>query len=841
MLKDLRHGLRTLLHTKAWTAVVVISLALGIGANTALFSAVNGVLLKKIDVRDPDSLVRLRWAGRNDMSTNQSDYGFSGVDATGQNIRATFSFPMFQQFLADNQTMEEMLASAPYNRVNLVVDGQAELATAFIATGNYFRMLGVQASLGRTFGPDDDEPTAAPVAVISHALWRSRLGADPTVIGKSVNINNVPVTIVGVLPVGFTGIQQAAGEAPEVTVPLVLDSQLNTAESQRLKQPTNWWLQVVGRVKPGITATHVQSNLENVFRNTARSGLDSYLAGLSAEARSTARNRSRKEIPQLRVDSGRHGVYNANTTDTRALAILSGVVILVLLIVCANVANLLLSRATARQKEVSVRLSLGATRARLIRQLLTESLLLAAAGGAMGLVLGHWGRTLLPGAPGRATPMDWRVIAFVVGVTCLTAIVFGIAPAIRATGINVNAALKESSRSVAGSRTWLTKALLIAQVSISLVLLIGAGLFLRTVQNLRSVDVGFNANNLVLFRVSPQLNRYDEKRSRLLYQEMLSRLGSVGGVRSAGLSQPALLSGSVNSTSLFIQGRSYTVEQRDSINRLVVSPEFFQTMQIPLLVGRGFTTADTEGSPLVVVINDAAARKYFPNQNPIGQRVGSSVENANQLEIVGVLRDAKYNSVRDEVPATMYVPFLQAGAANPSFAVRTAGDPTSAVGAIREAMRQIDPALPITDVSTQMEQVERRLEQEKLFARAYALFGGIALVLASVGLFGLMSYSVARRTNEIGIRMALGAQRVDVLRQVLKESMTLVVVGVIVGLAIAFGAGRLVSSQLFGIEPTDTTTLVLAILTMVVVAAVAGYLPARRAAGVDPMVALRSE
>ena len=841
MLKDLRHGLRTLLHTKAWTAVVVISLALGIGANTALFSAVNGLLLKKVDVRDPDSLVRLRWAGRNDMVVSSSDYGFSGVDAAGLNIRSTFSFPMFQQFVADNQTMEEVFACAPYGRVNVVVDGQAELASAFTATGNYFRVIGIPAGLGRTFGPDDDRATAAPVAVISHPFWRSRFGGDTSVIGKSVNINNVPVTVIGVLPAEFTGIQQAVGEAPDVTVPLALDPQLSTSEPQRLEQPTYWWLQVMGRVKPGLTATHVQSNLENVFRHTARSGMDSYLAELSAEARSTASNRSRKEIPQLRADSGRHGVYTANTADTRALAILSGVVVLVLLIVCANVANLLLSRAAARQKEVSVRLSLGATRIRLVRQLLTESLLLASAGGAIGLAVGHWGRTLLPGAPGRTTPIDWRVIAFVVGITCLTAIIFGIAPAIRATGINVNAALKESSRSLVGSRTWLTKALLIAQVSISLVLLIGAGLFLRTVQNLRSVDVGFNANNLVLFRVSPQLNRYDEKRTRLLYQEMLSRLGAVGGVRSVALSQPGLLSGSVNSTSIFVQGRTYALDQRESINRLVVSPDFFEMMQIPLLVGRGFSQADAEGAPLVVVINDAAARKYFPNQNPLGQRFGSSVENAGQLEIVGVLRDAKYNSVRDEAPPTMYVPFLQARATNPSFAVRTAGDPIGAVGAIREAMRQIDPSLPLTDVSTQMEQVERRFEQEKLFARAYGLFGGVALVLASVGLFGLMSYSVARRTNEIGIRMALGAQRGDVLKQVLKESMTLVAVGVVVGLLMAFGAGRLVSSQLFGVEPTDTLTMVLAMVTMVLVAAVAGYLPARRAASVDPMAALRNE
>jgi predicted permease len=843
MFKDLRHGVRMLFQARGWTAVVVVSLALGIGANTALFSAINGLLLKTLPVRDPGSLVRLKWAGKNDMVTSSSDYGFSAKDAAGGNVRSTFSYPMFRQFLTDNRTMTDLFACAPFGRVNVVVDGQAEIATGFISTGNYYRLLGVNASLGRTIIPEDDQPSAPPVAVISARYWRSRFGSDPAVVGKVVRINNVPVTIIGVLPASFTGVQQAVSDPPDVAVPLALDAPLSTGppEQPRASQPTYWWLQVIGRLKPGATAAQVQGNLEGVFQQTARAGLSTYLASLPDSERSTSNNRNRKEVPHLLVSSGSRGVYDVNTTDMRAVTILSVVVALVLLIVCANVANLLLSRATARSKEISIRLSLGATRGRLVRQLLTESVLLAGLGGALGILVGYWGQRLLPGAPGQATPLDWRVLAFVLTVTGVTGIVFGVAPALRATAINVNTALKENSRSVVGSRSVLSRMLLVAQVAISLVLLVGAGLFLRTLQNLREVDVGFNAQNLVLFRVSPQLNRYDDQRTRALYDELLDRLRAVPGVRAATMSNPALLSGSVSSTSIFVQGRVYGTDQHDSINRLVVSPTFFDTMEIPLLTGRGFTARDDEKAPKVVVINDTAARKYFPGENPIGRRFGSSIEESGQQEIVGVLRDVKYNSVRDTAPPTMYVPFRQARTGGMIVEVRTAGDPVSTMGGIRDAVRRIDPNLPLMDMSTQMEQIERRFLQEKVFAQAYALFGGLAVLLAAIGLFGLMSYSVARRTNEIGIRMALGARRQDVLRLVMSESMVLVVAGVAIGLAIALVASRLVSTLLFGLAATDVVSIAVAVIVMLVVSSIAGYLPARRASRVDPMVALHCE
>jgi predicted permease len=846
MIRDLRYASRMLFQAKAWTAVVVLSLALGIGANTALFGAIHGLLLTKLPVKDPDSLVRFRFVGRNDMATDSSGYGFLSNAPDGQPVRATFSYPMFQQFVADNRTLDDLFACAPYGRVNVVVDGHAEIATAFVSTGNYYRVLGVSARPGRTIVPDDDRLTAPAVAMISTRYWHARFGTDAAVVGKTVRINNVPVTIVGVIPSAFTGVQQPLTDAPDVSLPLSLDALLNTSVGpRRLQQPTHWWLQVMGRLKPGVSAVQVQANLEGVFQHTARSGMDAFLKSLPDDERAAAVNRNRKEIPRLRVEPGGRGIYDANTNDVRALTILTVVVVLVLLIVCANVANLQLSRGTARQKELTIRLSLGATRGRVVRQLLTESLLLAAIGGALGIAVAYWGKQLLPGAPGQAFRFDWPVLAFVMAVTMVTGILFGIAPALRGTGMNASASLKETSRSVVGKRSILSKSLLVAQVAISLVLLVGAALFLRTLHNLRHVDVGFNPENVLLFRVSPQLNGYDEARIATLYRDLLARIGGVPGVRGVAMSQPALLTGSVNSTSIYIHGRAYAAESRErdsnSINRVVVSPSFLEVMGIPIVAGRGLTDRDNQTAPKVVVVNQAAVRQFFPDGNAIGQRFGSSLETTNQLEVVGVVRDAKYDSVRDPAPPTMYVPAAQTRFGNAVLEIRTAGAPASSATAVREAVRQVDPNLPTIDVSTQLEQIERRFAQEKVFATAYALFGAVAVVLAAVGLFGLMSYSVARRTNEIGIRMALGARSQDVVRLVLGESLTLVAAGVTIGVAIALAAGQLVAKLLFGLAPTDIYSTAGAVLLMLMVSMAAGYLPARRASRIDPMTALHAE
>jgi predicted permease len=847
-MNDLRHGLRVLLKARGSTAIVVASLALGIGANLALFGAVDGLLLRTIPVRHPEELVRLRYAGRNEMVTDASDYGTSRPIG-GEPVRATFSFAMFEALRAANQTMSDMLACATFGRVNVSLDGSTDVASAFIASGNYFQMLGVPARLGRTFVPDDDRPGAAPVAVVSSRYWQSRLGGDPGAVGRTVAINNVPVTIIGVLPAGFTGIQMTTmsdAENRDVTVPLAIEHQLSgggrpDAPPARASQPTMWWLEIVGRLKPGVTPAQVEANLGATFRQTARAGLDQFLSGLSDEERQRTFNRERSAVPRLIVDTASHGVYEVGTADMRSVTILGVVVALVLLVVCANVANVLLSRAVARRREIAVRLSLGATRGRIVRQLLVESLMLSLAGAGLGVVIGRWGEQFFPGALGRVSPPDWRIVAFVAAIAVATAVIFGLAPAVRASRFNLNAALKEGGRGASDARSRLGRALLVAQVAISVVVLIGAGLLLQTLDNLRRVDVGFDPDNIAVFRLAPRLNGYDDARMAALYARVIDRLHSVPGVRAAAFSQPGLLSGIENSGTIFVSGHSYAREERHSINRLVVTPDFAEVMGIRLVAGRAFGSRDAGEMPKVAIINETAARRYFGGANPVGQRFGFNPEESSAVEVVGVLSDAKYNSLRDPAPPTMYVPYLQNAAANPTFAVRTAADPLAAVASIREAVRQIDPNLPVTDVSTQTEQISRRYAQEKALAQAYALFGALALIVASIGVFGLMSYNVARRTNEIGIRMALGAQAGAVLRSIVGESLRLTAAGAAVGIAVALAGSRLVASVLFGVAPTDALTMAAAVIVMLCVAALAGFVPARRASRVDPLIALRSE
>jgi predicted permease len=837
MFQDLRLGIRMLVQNTGWTIVVVLSLALGIGANTTLFSGVNGLLLTKIPVDDPDTLVRLKWAGRNDMGNDFNDYGNSSKTPAGEDVRSTFPYPMFQQFRKDNQTMTDIFATSPKGQLNVVVNGQAEIARGFVASGNFYQALRVSALIGRTILPEDDDASKSAVGVISEGFWKRRFGGNPNVLGRVVQVNNTPVTIIGVTPASFTGIQQPLGVAPDITLPISFDAQIDSPK--RLSDAMSWWVQVMGRLKPGVSAAQVEGHLAGVFQESARSSLTEFLAGLTEQERSASRNQNRTAMPHLLVDSGAHGIYDPSGNDIRSAMILSVVVALLLLIVCANVANMLLSRAAARQKEISVRLSMGATRVRLVRQLLTESIVLACAGGAAGLLVGYWGRQLLPSPV--PPPFDWHLFVFVAALTLLTGIGFGIAPALRATS-NISSTLKEGSRSIAGSRTVLAKSLLVVQVALSLVLLIGAGLFLMTLNNLRKVDIGFDSANLLLFRVAPQSNRYDQTRTRMLYTQMVDRLKAVPGVRSVSLSQPALMTGGTSSTNIFIQGHSYSGPRSgDEIYQVTVWPTFFETMGIPLVIGRAYTERDDEKAPRIAIINETAARKYFGNENPVGRRFGNRLESPDQWEVIGVVRDVRYNSLRETVPPTVYWALTQRCCPGATFEVRTATDPSGLTKSVREAIQQVDANLPLMNITTQTESIEGRVNQERLFAQAYALFGALALLLASIGLFGLMSYSVTRRTSEIGIRMALGAQRGDVLRLVMRESLILVGLGVVIGLAATFAAGPLVSTLLFGLKATDPLTIGVATGVMILVAAIAGYLPARRASHVDPIVALHYE
>jgi predicted permease len=844
MMRDIKYAVRVLLRSKGWTAMVVVSLALGIGANTALFTAVNGLALRTVPVDDPGSLVRFRHVGRNQMATDISEYGSTRRDGDIPS-GTTFSYPMYRELRAANQTLIDIAAGAPSGPANVVVDGQAEIATAYIVSGNFFGLLGVSTVVGRTISPDDDRPGAPPVAVISHAYWTRRFGRDPAVVGRVVQVNSVPVTIVGVTSPAYTGIQRAVAVPPDLTFALAVDGQMNRqarspGEPPRLDLPTSWWLQIVGRLKAGARSEQVEGNLAGVFQQAARAGYDATLAALPPEERGKSLYQNRTQVSRLEITSGARGMYDNSAQETRTVTILAAVVALILLIVCANVANLQLSRAAARQREISVRLSLGATRGRLVRQLLTESIVLAFAGAAVGLLIAHWGRQLLPGQAGQA-PIDWRVLAFATLVAAAAGVLFGIAPALKATRGEVGAALKEHSRTVAGPRGLLAKALLVVQVAVSLTLLVGAGLFLRTVENLRQVDVGFNPRNLVLFRVNPQLNGYAPPQVAALYDRMLERIQAVPGVRAVTMSNPPLLSGSTNGTNLIVQGKPYTQGRHNDVLRVRIAANFFETMEMPILAGRAFTARDDLNAPRVAVVNEAAVRKFFDGQNPLGRRFGSSPETSGEIEVVGVVRDARYNSIRDEFPATMYTPYMQGPVGGMAFEVRTAGDPAQATSAIREAVRQADANVPLTNVTTQLEQIEARFSQERIFAQAYALFGGLAVLVASIGLFGLMSYSVARRTNEIGVRIALGAERGDVVGMIMKESLTLVAVGLAVGVGAALAAGRLVATLLFGLSPSDAPTMALAVIVLTSVSALAGYLPARRAAAVDPLVALRDE
>jgi predicted permease len=835
MIRDLKHAVRVLLRSKGWTAIVLLSLALGIGANTALFTAVNGLLLQTVPVPDPESLVRLKWSGQNDMNRNTSDYGYSR-EVNGQGVRSSFSYSIYKELRAANQTMTDLLACAPAGSVNVIVDGSADLASALGVTGNYFQLLRVPAKAGRLLNEADAEPSAQPAAVISEAFWHRRFAGDANTVGRVVTMNNVQVTIVGVAPASFTGIQRLGAAAPDVTIPL---TQINQGP-QQLAQPTTWWLQIVGRRKPGVSDEQIRGNFEGVFHATARAGLASHMNSLSEKDRNLSTNRQEgHNVPRLLVSSGSQGIYDLDNAARRSASILGVVVVLVLLIVCANVANLLLSRATSRRKEITVRLSMGATRARLLRQLLTESLLLSGLGGMLGLVVGYWSRQLLPF--GQTVPLDWRVFAFVGGVSVLTGVAFGLVPAFRATRVDLAGTMKEHSRGVVGSRTILSRALLVAQVAISLVLLIGASLFLRTLGNLRGVDVGFDPSNLLVFRVNPQLNRYDAERTAQIYKQLEEGLEVLPGVRSVTLSRTLPLSGSTSSSTTHVRGGA----TNNNTYQMTVSSSYFETMNIPILRGRVFNEHDVKGAPRVAVLNETAARKLFPDGDALGGRVGYSLETSGDIEVVGVVRDTKYSSLRDVPPPTMFSHYVQTGAAQMAVVLRTAGDPNAMVDAARGVLRQVDSTLPMTNITTQMAQLEGRFAQERLFATAYALFGGLALLLASIGLFGVMSYTVSRRTNEIGVRMALGARRVDVIRMVLGESSVMVLLGVVTGLAIAGVTVKLAWNQLtgvlFGLPPTDVTAVAVAVVLMAIVATIAGFVPARRASKVDPLAALRVE
>ncbi len=848
--QDLRYAARMLRKQYGFTAIAVLSLALGIGANTALFSVVDAVLLKKLPVSEPDQLVLFK-------SLTVPNFNFGGFNgntnpdpASGMIAATSFPYQTFARLREQKSVLSEIFAFANVG-VNVNVDGQADVARAQVVSGNYYAGLGVQPSVGRAITDSDDHAAAPPAAVISDRYWQRRFNRNPAVLGKQVKLNNVAFTIVGVTPPEFHGTGQV-GTSPDISVPLALEPQLSTDRS-RMKGAGQWWLRLMGRLQPGATSEQARASLEGAFHQSV---LEHRTARVQAPGQPPLPPLEPKDYPRLSVDSGSQGEMYVRRLFAPLLYLLLGVVTLVLLIACANVANLVLVRATSRQKEIAVRLAMGAGRWRLIRLLLTESVLLAVLGGAVGIIFASWIKDVFltvgnwggEGMNALNPQLDLRVLAFTFALSLVTGVLFGVAPALRATRVDLTPALKDTGRgSSAASRSVLSKSLVVAQVAVSLLLLISAGLFLRTLHNLQTVPMGFNSENLLLFSVDPNLLGYKDTALANLYRQMFDRIEAVPGVNAVTFSRNALLSGSISGREVYLSANAGSADgsprQIGEIRLHHVRENFFATMEIPLLLGRGLSPQDDERAPKVVVVNQNFARLISSSENPIGKRFGFNADKPTEIEIVGVVRDAKYGNLRDESPPTVYVPWLQelsrVGAV--TFEVRTAGDPVAFVTAIRQAVREVDSNLPLAGVRTQVEVANESLRIERLFARLLSLFGLLALMLAAIGLYGVMAYAVTQRTKEIGIRMALGAQRHDVLKLVLSQGMILTLIGVVLGAGGAIGLTRLMKSLLFGVSATDPATFIVIALLLTAVALLASYVPARRATKVDPLVALRYE
>jgi len=865
--QDLRFGLRQLLSKPGFTLIAVLSLALGMGANTALFSVVDALLLKMLPVREPERLVLFRSVAPRGFSPGSYNGNSTTDQATGERTMTSFAYQSFQR-MRQQQNAEGVLSDIfAFGSVGMTAnaDGRADVVTGQAVSGNYYMGLGVQALLGRTLTDDDDKPAASPVAVLSYRYWQQRFDGSNSVIGKQVNLNNVAFTIIGVTSPGFEGAGQA-GSTQDITIPIAWEPQIYTdRQRSQLNGAGVWWLRVMGRLKPGATAETARAQLENAFHQSVVEHRSARQAQAQATGGNAISDLDPKQYPRLFLDPGGQGEMSARRYYAPSLYMLLGVVGLVLLIACANVANLLLARAAARQKEIGIRLALGAGRFRLVRQLLTESVLLSCLGGLTGIVFAFWikdGLLAVSDWGGRSMRaleprLDWRVLGFTIGLSLLTGIIFGLAPAWRSTKVDLTPALKDSGRgSSAASRSLLSRGLVVLQVGLSLLLLVGAGLFLRTLVNLQRVDPGFNTRNLLLFGITPGFIGYKDEKLAQLYQQVAERLEGLPGVRKVTFSTSTLLSSSSSSRSVYL--RDALNAAPDAEGRIKASgpgyinhvrENFLEAMEIPLLAGRTLRPQDDARTPKVVVVNQTFANKYFPNENPIGKRFTFDTKKPDEVEIVGLAKDAKYTRQRDEIPPTAYIPWRQdvGSIIGVTMEVRTAGEPTASVAAVREAVREVEPNLPLNNIRTQTEQNDQTLAMERLLAKLVTLFGVLAQLLAAIGLFGVLAYAVSQRTREIGIRMALGADRRDVLKMILRQGMTLALIGVALGLAAAYLITKYLENQLnlktmlYGVQVNDPLTYGVIAGLLTLVALFACFIPARRAAMVDPMIALRYE
>jgi macrolide transport system ATP-binding/permease protein len=843
LLQDVKYGFRMMASHPVFTGMAVLSLALGIGANTAIYSFMDAVLLRSLPVQHPEQLVNFDWHTKDFPHVAHSFNGGNYRDPKTGFTSGNFPYPVFELFRGNKDVCSNVFAFADASRLNLLVQGQGEVVDGLLVSGDFFSGLGVPPAAGRLISPEDDRAGAPPVAVISFAYWQRRFANNPSAVGQSILVNNNAFTIAGVSAPEFYGVNP--GSARDISLPLHAMSLLdpNSRDNSQFLDKNYYWVQMMGRLRPGVTPLQAQAALAGSFQQ--------FIAGTAATAE------ERADLPALLVREGGAGLDSLRRQFSKPLYVLMTMVALILTIACANIANLLLARAASRRREIAVRLSLGAGRARVMRQLLTESVLLAAIGGMLGVALAVWGIRLLSVLIANSrdnfllqADLNWHVLGFTIGLTLVTGILFGLAPAMQATRVDLTPALKESgSTALRGRlrrslvRISLGHSLVVAQIAVSLLLLITAGLFVRTLSNLRSVSLGFNRENLLLFRVNAWQAGFRDVALARFYDTLLDRLRAIPGVRKASLSTFALVEGSMSSTGINIPGAPAVSGKPNNTSVLTVGPSFFSTMEIPILSGREPDERDKAGAPLVAVVNEKLVQTYFGGANPIGRRLGLGRGNAADFEIIGVAKNARYNSLTRDIEPTTYVPYSQrlAGLRQMSFELRTAGDPLAQSNAARQVVQQLDARIPVTQMRTQAAQIDRTISQELIFAQLCSAFAILALLIAAVGLYGTMAYAVARRTREIGIRMALGAQRRRILWMVVREVSVLGAVGVAIGLPAAYGASRFVESFLFGMKRSDPATVTASVAILLVAAILAGYAPARRASRTDPMVALRHE
>ena len=862
LLQDIRYGLRQLRRNPGFTAVAVLTLALGIGANTAIFSLIDAVMFKLLPVPQPEQLFVLHWASQGWPYFIHGLDGPSEKDKNGRHTSTAFSYPAFEAIHSRNRVFSRVFGFSDSDAdLNMNARGESAMAAGEFVSGDYFSTLGVRAIIGRTITPADDTDAAPPVAVISYSYWSGRFGRDPSVVGRTVTVNGIPFTLAGVVSPEFFGLQP--GRRVDAWIPLHTHPQVLPGWSQWLPKGKTlftagqeWWVLMMGRRRPGVTDQQADAELTGILQQ-ATAGIETPPAHRRPDVSLAP--------PQIELASAANGLAALRQEFSQPLFILMAVAALVLLIACANVANLLLARATSRQKEVAVRLALGARRRRLVRQLPTESLMLAAAGGAVGTALAYWVSGVLVAfmSTGKEhvflhVSPDLRVLGFTVCISALTGVLFGLAPALGGTRGALTPALKEGAGSLAGKggrardfRSLIGDGLVASQIAASMLLLVGAALFVRTLTNLANQDLGFTHRNLLLFGIDPTQGGYSGEKLVSFYQELQHRLEAVPGALSVTFSQHMLVDSGVHSTGISIQG--YTPGPEETRGGTIVTrvnsvgSRFFETFGIPLLLGRAIGEGDIEGSPKVGVVNKAFARKYFKDEDAIGRRFGFGGEKySSDIAIVGVVGDSTYGSLREAPSPTIYVPYAQnvahfSYAGKVFFEVRTAGNPEDWITPVRRTVQSLDKNLPLFDVKTQAEQIEEATFQERLFASLTSVFGLLALLLACVGLYGVMAYSVVQRTREIGIRMALGAERGGVPRMVIGRGLKLALIGVVIGVAGALALTRFLSSLLYGVTPTDPLTFISVSLILIAVASLACYIPARRAAKVDPMVALRYE